>query len=178
MFFRGNTLKLDFILRKCIFEILGTFVVENMQVRGMGLAHKQLVSGLPSLADTSGLPSRNGNGVNGVGVLVVEYKNIIVTATGWDVEATSLIGIGLEKGLVGKEYDGNLMSAGRKQGSDIDVGVRSEGFGERSKPSGTNVLGFLILVAERSSNRFRKMFADKLRSKARESSELAATNSS
>ena len=152
MFFWGNTLKLDFILRECIFEILGTCVVENMQIRGMTLAHKQLVSGLPSLADTGGLPIRNSDGVNGVIVLVVEYKNVIVTATGRDVEATSLIGIGLEKRLVGKEYDGNLMSTGRKQGSNIDVEVRNESFRERKNPSGTNVLGFLILVAERSSN--------------------------
>ena len=103
VFFRGNTLKLDFVLRKGVFEILGTFVVENVQVRGMTLAHKQLVSGFPSFANTSGLPIRNSDGVNGVSVLMVEDKNVVVTATGRDVEATSLIGIGLEKGLIGKK---------------------------------------------------------------------------
>jgi hypothetical protein len=45
-----------------------------------------------------------------------------------------------------------------------------------NRASGTNVLGLLILVAESSSNRFRKMFADKLRSKARESGEMTTTN--
>ena len=124
VFFRGNTLELDLILCESVFEILGTFVVENMQIGGMAMAQKQLVSGLPSIADAGGLPIRNGDGVNGVSVLVVENKNIIVTTTGRDVEATSLVGIGLEKRLVGKEHDGNLMSARRKQGSNIDVGIR------------------------------------------------------
>ena len=124
VFFRGNTLELDLILRESIFEILGTFVVKNMQIGGMAMAQKQLVSGLPSIADAGGLPIRNGDSVNGVSVLVVENKNIIVTTTGRDVEATSLVGIGLEKRLVGKEHDGNLMSAGRKEGSNIDVGIR------------------------------------------------------
>ena len=144
----------------------------------MTLAQKQLVSGLPSIADAGGLPIRNGDSVNGVSVLVVENKNIIVTTTGRDVKATSLVGIGLEKRLVGEEHDGNLMSAGRKQGSNIDVGIRGESVGEWNRASGTNVLGLLILVAKSSSNRFRKMFAYKLCSKARESDEVTTTNRS
>jgi hypothetical protein len=91
VFFWGNPLELDLILCESIFEILGTFVIENMQIRGMTVAQKQLVSGLPSISDAGGLPIRNGDSVNGVSVLVVENKNIIVTTTGRDVKATSLV---------------------------------------------------------------------------------------
>ena len=117
VFFWGNPLELDLILCESIFEILGTFVIENMQIRGMTVAQKQLVSGLPSISDAGGLPIRNGDSVNGVSVLVVENKNIIVTATGRDVEATGLVGIRFEERLVGKDHDGNLMSAGASKGA-------------------------------------------------------------
>jgi hypothetical protein len=94
VFFRGNSLELDLIFCEGVFEIFRTFVVENMEIRRMALAQKQLVSGLPSIADAGGLPIRNGNSVNTrVSVLVVENKGIIVTATGRDVEATGLVGI-------------------------------------------------------------------------------------
>jgi hypothetical protein len=179
VFLRGNTLELDLVLREGVFEILRTFIVENMEIGRMALAQKQLVSGLPSIADAGGLPIRNGNSVNRVSVLVVEDKDIIVTTTGRDVEATSLVRIRLEERLVGKEHDGNLMSAGRKQGSNISVAtIRDEIFGRWDRASGTNVLGLLILVAKSSSNRFRKMFAYKLCSKARESDEVTTTNRS
>ena len=117
VFFRGNSLELDLIFCEGVFEIFRTFVVENMEIRRMALAQKQLVSGLPSIADAGGLPIRNGNSVNRVSVLVVENKGIIVTATGRDVEATGLVGIRFEERLVGKDHDGNLMSAGASKGA-------------------------------------------------------------
>ena len=83
----------------------------------MALAQKQLVSGLPSISDAGGLPIRNGNSMNRVSVLVVKNKDIIVTATGRDVEATGLVGIRFEERLVGKDHDGNLMSEGASKGA-------------------------------------------------------------
>lgn len=95
MFFWRNTLELDFVLGKGIFEVLGTLVVENVEIGRMAVVNKKFVGLLPGIANAGGLANWNGNGVNGIGVLMVENKNIIISTTGGDVETTSLIRIGL-----------------------------------------------------------------------------------
>jgi hypothetical protein len=42
VFFRRNTLELDLVLRESVFEVLGTFVVKNVQVGRVALTQKQL----------------------------------------------------------------------------------------------------------------------------------------
>ena len=99
MFFRWNALELDFVLGKSIFEVL-TLVVKNVEIGRMAVVNKKFVGLLPGIANASCLAIRNGNGMNGIGVLMVENKNIIIPTTGGDVETTSLIGIGLQERLI------------------------------------------------------------------------------
>ncbi len=100
MFFRWDALELDVVLGKSIFEVLGTLVVKNVEIGRMAVVNKKFVGLLPGLANASCLAIRNGNGMNGIGVLMIENKNMIIPTTGWDVETTSLIGIGLQKRLI------------------------------------------------------------------------------
>ncbi len=113
----------------------------------MAVMNKKFVGLLPGIANAGGLAIRNGNGVNGIGVLMVENKNIIISTTGGDVETTSLIRIGLqEERLMGKQQNRNLMGARLKLRGNVDVEV-----GGKNETSGTNVLSLLILMTEGSS---------------------------
>ena len=109
MFFRWNTLELDLVLGESILEILRTLVVKNMEIGRMAVVNKELVRLFPSIANAGSLAIRNGDGVDGICVLMVENENIIIPTTGGDVESTGLIGVGLEERLVVKEQNSNLM---------------------------------------------------------------------
>ena len=50
--------------------------------------------------------------MDGVGVLVVEYENIVVAAAGGNGKPTGLIGVRLEDFLLGKEHAAKLVCFG------------------------------------------------------------------
>ena len=54
----------------------------------------------PGAANASGFAIWDGDSVNGIRVLVIEDKKIVVATTGRDMEATCLIGVRLEKSLM------------------------------------------------------------------------------
>ena len=139
----------------------------------MALVHKHFVCLLPCVANAGSLAIGNGNRVDGVGVLMVEDKNIIIPTTGGDVEATSLIGVGFQELLMAEEHGSNVMGARLQGWRKIDVHGGCDG---RKRASGTNILGLLILMAKGSGNRFREMFANQLGSEARECSEMSTTD--
>jgi hypothetical protein len=131
----------------------------------MSLFHKDLVSLFPGMADTGGFAIGNGNGMDGVSVLMVEDKNVVVATAGRYWETTGLVGVGLQMMLVVKEYDGNFMRTGRKLWGNVGfVVIDDDGFeGRRSRGSrGAKIFCFLILVAKCRGKRFLKMLGDQL----------------
>ena len=80
MFFGGNTLILDLILSKGVFEILGTFVVKDVKIGWVTLVQEDAMGLLPCIANTGGFAIWNGHGMDGICVLVVENKNIVIAA--------------------------------------------------------------------------------------------------
>jgi hypothetical protein len=121
MFFGGDSLILDLILHEGILEVLRAFVVQDVEVWGMALVHKSLVGLFPGVADTGGFAIRNGDSMNGICVLMVKDKDIVVSTAGWNGEATGLIGVGLQVLLIVKEYDRNLMRSRFKCGGNIII---------------------------------------------------------
>ena len=75
------------------------------------MVDEQFVGVLPCIADAFGFAIGDGDGVDGVGILMIEDKEIIFATAGGDVEMTSLIRIGLQKRLIVEKHDSNLMGA-------------------------------------------------------------------
>lgn len=192
VFFWGNTLKFDLIPEKGIFKILGTFVVQDVQIRWVTLMKEGFMCLFPGIADAGRFAIGNSNSVNGVGILMIENKDVVVAATRRYGEATGLIRIRFEKTLVIKEHDGDSMRAWGEVGLEIlgffiKVGGMVKGkvffFGGGRKEirrqrasSGTDVPGFLILMTEYGGDRCGKMLADELGCQTRESGKVATTN--
>jgi hypothetical protein len=104
MFTRRDTLEGDLVAKKGVLEVLGTFVVENVQVDGMTLTTNLFVAGFPGVTNGSSLLVGKCHGVDRVGVLVVQNKNVQVSATGRNRKVTSLIRIGFENFLVREQH--------------------------------------------------------------------------
>ena len=138
--------------------------------------HEQFVSLFPCIADAGSLAIGYCDGVDGIGVLMVESKNVIVATTRGDVETTCLIGIGFQERGMGEEHNSNLMGTGRERWSKIVVDRGGDVCWEKNRTSGANVLGLLILMAECSGDGFREVFANELSSEAREGGEVTATD--
>ena len=75
MFVRGNSLEVDAVGEECVLEVLGAFFVKDME-RGQG--HDRDEQGvcefvrLPGISDAGAFAIGDSNGVNCVGVLMVE----------------------------------------------------------------------------------------------------------
>ena len=105
VFFRWDSLVLDLVFHEGILEVLRAFVVQDVEVGGMSLVHKDFVGLFPGVPDTGGFAIGNGNSMDGVGVLVVKYEDVVVSAAGGHGETTGLIGVGLQVLLIVKEQD-------------------------------------------------------------------------
>ena len=70
---------------------------------------KLFVDGDPGIANASCLSVGKGNGVDGVGVLVVEDKDILIATTGDDGKLSSLIRVGFQDFFVGNEHAAEVM---------------------------------------------------------------------
>ena len=99
--------------------------------------------------------------MNGVGGMMIQNKDAVIASAGRDRETTGLIGMRLEQFLLVEEHDTNLVAVvWIKLRRDIFVensGGRS--FGKR-RFGGAQMLCFLILMTEDSSNRFGEMLGD------------------
>ncbi len=91
VFFRRDTLKGYLVADEGVFEILGTFIVQDVQVDWMALNTKFFVDGFPGITNAGCLPVGKSNSVDRVGVLVVEDKDVVISTTGGDWKLTSLI---------------------------------------------------------------------------------------
>jgi hypothetical protein len=63
--------------------------------------------------------------VMAAGVLMVEHKDVVVATTGRNREATGLVRVAFQNGLIAKKHCTELMSMGIKFGSKIGVMVGS-----------------------------------------------------
>jgi hypothetical protein len=105
VFFGWDSLILDLVLHESILEVLRAFIVQDMEVGGMTLMHKNLVGLFPGITDTGGFAIRNGHSMDGICVLMVKDKDIVVATAGGNGEATGLIGVGLQVLLIVKDHD-------------------------------------------------------------------------
>lgn len=183
VFFWGNTLKLDLVLEKSVFQVLRAFVVQNVEVGWVTLVQESSVGLFPGIADAGSLSVGNGDSMNGIGVFVVEDKDVIVAAAGRDGEATGLIRVRLEMMLVVEERNRDLMRTGFKGRGNIIVVVggvssSSERAAGLSDASRTKVFCFLILVPECCGKGFGKMLGDQLGCETGESGKVTTTDGS
>jgi hypothetical protein len=145
MFMRRNALELDFVFQEGCFEILGTFVVKDMEFRRVSLLDEQFVGGLPCIAnDGCGLAIGNGDGMDVVGILMVENEEVVVASGGRDGELACLIRVALQERLVMKKDSTDVMSARSKIWGQIEVRI---GRIVKDKLSRANAARFLILMA-------------------------------
>ena len=85
MFFWRHALKGNVIFLEGIFEILRALVVEYVQFGGMAVGNKDFVSLFPRTAYSGSLAIGNGCLMDGICFVVIEYKNIVISAArhGW-----------------------------------------------------------------------------------------------
>ena len=91
MFFGRHSLEGNVVLGKGIFQFVGAFVVENMESWSMALSNEDFVGLLPGIADAGGLTIGKRLGMDGVGVLMIENKDVVIAPTGRDGKASGLI---------------------------------------------------------------------------------------
>jgi hypothetical protein len=72
---------------------LCAFIVEYVEFRGVALVYKEFVCSFPGIANAGAFAVGNTDGMNGIGVLVVEDENIMVATAGGDGEQPCLVGI-------------------------------------------------------------------------------------
>ena len=71
MLFGRDALEVDIVFLEGLFEVLGAFVVKDVQGWGMTMLKKLLVCGFPGVADACCFAIGNGAGMDGVGILVI-----------------------------------------------------------------------------------------------------------
>jgi hypothetical protein len=99
---RRNTLELDVIFLEGGFQFLRTLVVEDVEIGWMPLLDEEFVCGLPCVSECGGFSVGNRDGVDVVGVLVVQDNQVVVAAGGENRELTCLIGVALEEWCLGE----------------------------------------------------------------------------
>ena len=107
--FRSDALKGDVILLKGVFQILGAFVVENVETGGMSLGCKCFVRRFPGLSNAGSLAIGYGDGVNSIRIVMIQYKNLMIAVARGNGEATCLIGVRFEELGFGEEHDTELV---------------------------------------------------------------------
>jgi hypothetical protein len=111
VFMRWYTLEGYAIGKKSIFEVLCAFIVEDVEFRGVALVHKEFVCSFPGVSNAGAFAVGNADGVNGIGVLVVEDENIMVASAGGDGEQSCLVGIGFQDGVLVQDGGTKVMRA-------------------------------------------------------------------
>ena len=91
VFFSRDSLEIDCVFCKRIFQILGAFVVEYVQVGWMTLSDEYLVCLFPRVADASSLTIGDGLCMDRIGILMIQHKNIVIAAAGRDWESSRLV---------------------------------------------------------------------------------------
>lgn len=77
---RWYALEIYVILFKSLFEIVGAFVVEDVESGSVAVGLESGVQGCPGFGEFAGLASFEGLGEDGVAVVVVEDHDVVVAA--------------------------------------------------------------------------------------------------
>ena len=67
-----------------------------MQFRGMTFLDEKVMRGFPGVANAWAFAVWDTDGMDGVGILVVENEHVVVAAAGRDGKQACLIGVGFE----------------------------------------------------------------------------------
>ena len=105
----GYPLKGDAILGKGILKGLRAFIVQNVKLRSVSLAHEHLVSLFPGVTDAGSLAIGNRDCMDRIGILMIQHKDVLITATGRDMETSCLVRVGFEEIIFVKESGTQLM---------------------------------------------------------------------
>ena len=139
----------------------------------MTVSYKILVCFFPGFADTGSLAIGYSFGVDCVGIVMIQHKNVVVAATGGDREASRLIQVRAEEVTFGKKHDTQLM--GRRFEWWFQIFV--DGGRKMKRGLGrSNVLSFLILMAKSSSNALGQVLGDKIDGQSRDGDEVSSTD--
>jgi hypothetical protein len=78
MFLGWYFLILDVVLFEGLLEIIGAFVIENVKIGWMAVADENLMGGFLGVSDVCSLSIGNWDSMDGVCVLVIKNKQVIV----------------------------------------------------------------------------------------------------
>jgi hypothetical protein len=175
----GYTLKGYAILGEGILKGLGAFIVQNVKFRSVALAHECFVSLLPGVTDTGSLTIGNRYCMNGVGILMVQHKDVLITTTGRDMKASCLVRVGFEEITFVKECGTQLMGwRGKGRGKILEsIGSRGRHSRGDGGAGGAKIFGFLILVAKCGGDGLGQVLRNQLGRETRKGGEVALTNS-
>ena len=132
----GHALEIDVVFLEGLFELVGTFVVEDVEARGVAVGLEACVQCGPGVCEFAGLTCFDWFGENGVAIEIIKDHDGGVASRGLDWESAGLVRVGfLEQG--GEENGGkNDMGAcvlGFLRGAKVEGGgewqVGGDGFG-------------------------------------------------
>ena len=103
---------------------MGAFVVQDMQFRGVTLVDEETMCGFPGVTDAGAFAVWNADGMDGIGILVVENEHVVVSAAGRDGKQACLIGVGLENVVLVKDSGANVVRACVKRRRIVERFVR------------------------------------------------------
>ncbi len=91
---RRDKLEVDVVFFESFFELVGAFVVENVELGGIAMALESGMEAGPCGCELAGLTGLEGLGEDGVAVVIVEYHDVIVATRRLDGEFSGLVRVG------------------------------------------------------------------------------------
>lgn len=92
-----DQLEVDVVFFKCFFEVIGAFIVKDVEIWSVAIGLQTGVQAGPGFGDLAGLASFEGLGQDGVAIIIVEYHDVVVAAGRLDGEPACLVGVGFFK---------------------------------------------------------------------------------
>lgn len=114
MFFWWDPLESHIILDKGKFQIIGALIIKDVKSGGMAMMSKKSMGGLPGRADGSSLSVGYRDSMDGIGVVVIQDKKVVVATGGRQRETASLIRIGFDERILGEEHGSHMTRARSK----------------------------------------------------------------
>ena len=74
----GYALEIDVVFFECFFEIVGTFVIEDVESGSVAVGLEFGVQGCPGFGEFAGLASFEWLGKDGIAVVVVENHYVVI----------------------------------------------------------------------------------------------------
>ena len=107
MLFWRHALKGNIIFLEGIFDILKALIVEDVQFYGMAVGKKDFIRIFARTVYAVSLAFGNGCRMDGICIVVIEYKNIVIAAAGHGWKFSGLIRIRFENWLCRDKHGAN-----------------------------------------------------------------------